>query len=92
MTGADYQAWFNERTKGRHAPHPDQRLHDQRPGPLSKGKPIESPKEKEEPSNVINLMEALRQSVQGGKARGGSKKRAPKAKRARRTPRKRKAV
>jgi Ku protein len=58
----------------------------------AKGKPIEPPKEKEEPSNVINLMEALRQSVQGRKARGGSKKRPPKAKRPRRPARKHKAA
>jgi non-homologous end joining protein Ku len=30
------------------------------------GKSIKLPKERERPSNVINLMEALRQSVQGG--------------------------
>jgi DNA end-binding protein Ku len=34
----------------------------------AKGKPIEAPEQKEEPSNVINLMEALRRSVQGAKA------------------------
>ena len=34
----------------------------------AKGKHIEPPKEKEEPSNVINLMDALRQSVRGKKA------------------------
>ena len=58
----------------------------------AKGKTIEPPKEKEEPSNVINLMEALRRSVQGGKTRGGSKKRAPRAKGTRRSSRKRKAA
>ena len=56
----------------------------------AKGKKIEPPKEEEEPSNVINLMEALRRSVQGGKARGGVK-RATRAKGAHRSPRKRKA-
>ena len=58
----------------------------------AKGKPIEPPEQKEEPSNVINLMEALRRSVQGGKIRGGAKKRATRAKRARRSPRRRKAA
>jgi DNA end-binding protein Ku len=61
----------------------------------AKGKPIEPPAEKEEPGNVINLMEALRRSVQG-KTRGGAKKRttkrAARPKRARRSPRKRKAA
>jgi DNA end-binding protein Ku len=31
------------------------------------GKPIEKPKPEEQPSNVINLMDALRQSLKGGK-------------------------
>jgi Ku protein len=39
----------------------------------AKGKKIEVPKEKEEPSNVINLMDALRRSVAGKKTRGRSK-------------------
>ena len=55
----------------------------------AKGKKIEPPEEKEKPSSVINLMEALRRSV-GGKSRGGSKR--TRAKRARRSPRKRKAA
>lgn len=41
----------------------------------AKGKPIEPPPEREEPSNVINLMDALRQSV--GR-HGGAKKRSRK--------------
>jgi DNA end-binding protein Ku len=54
----------------------------------AKGKPIEPPKEKEEPGNVINLMDALRRSVGGGKARGrkqttGSKRRAKPARKRR---------
>jgi DNA end-binding protein Ku len=57
----------------------------------AKGKPIEPPKETEEPGNVIDLMEALRRSVQGGKTRRGSKQATP-AKRVRRSPRKRKAA
>ena len=57
----------------------------------AKGKKIEPPKAEEEPSNVINLMEALRRSVQGGKTRRGSKRATP-AKRARRSSRKRKAA
>jgi Ku protein len=40
----------------------------------AKGKKIEPPEEKEKPSNVINLMEALRRGVQGGKTRRGSKR------------------
>ena len=39
----------------------------------AKGKPIDPPAEKEEPSNVINLMDALRQSL--GKHKGKSAKR-----------------
>src|SRR5262249_57271244 len=35
----------------------------------AKGKTIEVPEERPEPSNVINLMDALRQSVEGTKAR-----------------------
>jgi len=42
-----------------------------------KGEKIERPKERE-PSNVINLMDALRQSVKGsGKGSGGSARRSP---------------
>jgi non-homologous end joining protein Ku len=55
----------------------------------AKGKPIEPPKEQEEPSNVINLMEALRQSV--GQRKAKRAKRATKSKRAGRA-RKRKAA
>ncbi len=46
-----------------------------------KGEKIERPKERE-PSNVINLMDALRQSVKGGGKSGGGKASAS----ARRTP------
>jgi Ku protein len=57
----------------------------------AKGKTIEPPEEKEEPGNVINLMEALRRSVHGGgKSRGGAKR--TRTKGARRSPRKRKAA
>ena len=45
------------------------------------GKPVEAPEEREDRSNVIDLMEALRQSVKGGgrraaalRSRGESKK------------------
>src|SRR5262249_50115284 len=37
----------------------------------AKGQTIEVPEERPEPSNVINLMEALRQSVEGAKGRKG---------------------
>ena len=37
----------------------------------AKGKPIEPPQEKEAPSNVINLMDALRQSLRKGKSAKG---------------------
>ncbi len=55
----------------------------------AKGKPIEPPKEKEEPSNVINLMDALRRSVEGRKQGGG---RTAKSTRRTRGARKRKAA
>ena len=55
----------------------------------AKGKPIEPPKEKEEPSNVINLMDALRRSVGDRKRRGG---RTAKSARRTRGARKRKAA
>jgi len=42
----------------------------------AKGHTIEAPAPEPEPSNVINLMEALRQSVAGGKSRSGAKKKA----------------
>jgi DNA end-binding protein Ku len=59
------------------------------------GKTIEAPEEREEPSNVVDLMEALRQSVIGKKAAalrsgGDSKKRS--RPRAQRRQRKRKAA
>jgi Ku protein len=57
----------------------------------AKGKPIEPPEEKEEPSNVINLMEALRRSVSERKQRRGPK-RATKSRRRTRAARKRKAA
>lgn len=42
----------------------------------AKGKPIEPPPEREAPSNVVNLMDALRQSIgrKGAKAKPASKK------------------
>jgi DNA end-binding protein Ku len=40
----------------------------------AKGHTIEAPEAPAEPSNVINLMEALRQSVQSGKSRGSGRK------------------
>jgi DNA end-binding protein Ku len=61
------------------------------------GKTIEAPEEREEPSNVVDLMEALRQSVKGGGRRaaalrsGGESKRSSKP-RARKARRKRKAA
>jgi DNA end-binding protein Ku len=57
----------------------------------AKGKPIARPKEKEEPSNVINLMDALRESLAGRKGKGRAR-RAAKQKRAVRHPRRRKAA
>lgn len=36
------------------------------------GKPIEAPEAREDPSNVIDLMEALRQSIKGGGRPRGS--------------------
>jgi DNA end-binding protein Ku len=48
----------------------------------AKGKTIEVPEERPQPSNVINLMDALRQSVEGAK---GSKTKGSKAKGKRRT-------
>jgi Ku protein len=53
----------------------------------AKGKPIEPPAEKEEPSNVINLMDALRQSL-GKRAAAKRNTRRPKAKRSTRRARK----
>jgi DNA end-binding protein Ku len=41
----------------------------------AKGKTIEVPEERPEPSNVINLMDALRQSVEGAKGRKAKGKR-----------------
>jgi Ku protein len=38
----------------------------------ARGKPIEPPKEREEPTNVINLMEALRRSVAGSKGKSSA--------------------
>src|SRR5262245_5230865 len=52
----------------------------------AKGKTIEVPEERPEPSNVINLMDALRQSVEGakgGKARGKRRSRKTTARRTR---------
>jgi Ku protein len=40
----------------------------------AKGHTIEAPEEPAKPSNVINLMDALRQSVQGSKGRGSGRK------------------
>src|SRR5262249_30617427 len=46
----------------------------------AKGKAIEVPQERPEPSNVINLMDALRQSVEGAKSsKAKGKRRARKA-------------
>jgi DNA end-binding protein Ku len=42
------------------------------------GKPIEKPKPEEQPSNVINLMDALRQSLKGGKRSSAAAKSATK--------------
>lgn len=56
----------------------------------AKGKTIEPVEEKERPSNVINLMDALRQSVGRGKAKSGRKAR--RATRSHGTSRKRKAA
>jgi DNA end-binding protein Ku len=54
----------------------------------AKGKTIEVPEEKPQESNVIDLMDALRQSLKGGKgARGGARK-----KRRKTSPRRRKAA
>ena len=39
----------------------------------AKGKPIEPLEEKEEPSNVVDLMEALRRSVSGRKGKAGAR-------------------
>jgi non-homologous end joining protein Ku len=36
------------------------------------GKPIEAPEAREDPSNVIDLMEALRQSIKGGGRRAAA--------------------
>lgn len=49
----------------------------------AKGKHIEPPKEKEQPSNVINLMDALRQSVRGKSAAPKRAAKKPKASRSR---------
>jgi DNA end-binding protein Ku len=57
----------------------------------AKGKKIEIPEEKEESSNVVDLMEALRQSIGGKKARGGQR-RAAKSRRGGRNGRRRKAA
>jgi DNA end-binding protein Ku len=57
----------------------------------AKGKPIEPPEEKEQTGKVINLMEALRQSVQGRK-RGSASRRSAKSRRSRHASRKRKAA
>jgi DNA end-binding protein Ku len=64
----------------------------------AKGKPIEPPKEKEEPDNVVDLMEALRRSIKGrgrqtrnGSTRGASR-RSAKSKRRTHAARKRKAA
>jgi DNA end-binding protein Ku len=58
----------------------------------AKGKTIEPPEAKPEPSNVINLMEALRQSVAGGKARGGRARTSAATKKQKRVKRARKAA
>jgi DNA end-binding protein Ku len=59
----------------------------------AKGKPIAPPKEKEEPDNVVDLMEALRSSIKGRarQARDGSR-RSAKSKRRTHAARKRKAA
>ena len=41
----------------------------------AKGHTIEAPEEQPQPSNVINLMDALRQSVKGARPRGAAKRR-----------------
>jgi Ku protein len=56
----------------------------------AKGHTIEAPEERPQPSNVINLMDALRQSLEGGK-RGRAQSRG-RAKRAARKPARRKAA
>jgi DNA end-binding protein Ku len=56
----------------------------------AKGKPIEPAEEKEAPSNVINLMDALRQSL--GKGKGKSAKRVRGTKRRKASSRARKAA
>ena len=56
----------------------------------AKGKPIEPPDEKEESSNVINLMDALRQSV--GRRKAKSEKQSRAGKRRKSAPRRRKAA
>jgi Ku protein len=52
----------------------------------AKGKPIEPPEERERPSNVVNLMDALRQSV--GQRRSARKRTRSRAKSSRRRSRK----
>jgi non-homologous end joining protein Ku len=55
----------------------------------AKGKTIEVPEEKPQESNVIDLMDALRQSLKGGKgARGAGRKKRRKTS----SPRRRKAA
>src|SRR5215210_4591578 len=49
----------------------------------AKGHTIEAPEPEPEPSNVINLMDALRQSVQGGKKRRPAAAKRPGARRSR---------
>jgi hypothetical protein len=49
------------------------------------GKTIEAPQPAEDTGKVINLMEALRRSVQGGQVPGGSANRSSKKKSARRS-------
>jgi DNA end-binding protein Ku len=39
------------------------------------GKPVKLPEREERPSNVINLMDALKQSLKGGRGGGGAKRR-----------------
>jgi len=39
------------------------------------GKPVKVAEREERPSNVINLMDALKQSLKGGKGGGGTKRR-----------------
>src|SRR3954467_14344147 len=45
----------------------------------AKGHTIEAPEEPERPSNVINLMDALRQSVAGEKGRSNARKKSGRA-------------